>query len=194
MAAVGSAWTRPPVALRFLGELVAVTVDLPRWGAGLALGLVARLGAALLGRRILRRSYLGPLIERSRVLSDATVILHGVWPAPGMASDLPRGHEARHFHILDVTVKPHRSRPGVRRWTPGDLVLVAPGALPARPEEDEEVGRIFRAERWHRDRFVAADGSPLYGAQRLKLHVGLMPSARRFHFRYYLELLRRDPA
>ncbi len=63
-----------------------------------------------------------------------------------------------------------------------------------RPEEDEEVGRIFRAERWHRDRFVEAHGSPLYGPQRLRLQVGLLPSARRFHFRYYLELLRRTPA
>ena len=63
MAAVGSVWTRPPVALRILGELVAAMVDLPRWGAGLALGLGARLGSALVRRRMLRRSYLGPLLE-----------------------------------------------------------------------------------------------------------------------------------
>ena len=88
-----------------------------------------------------------------------------------MGSDLPRGHEARHFHILDVTVKPHRSRTGVRRWTPGDLALVAPGALPARPEEDEEVGRIFGAERWHRDRFVAA-GDPGGSARRCQRFCG----------------------
>jgi hypothetical protein len=193
MAAVGSVWARPPTALRILGELVAVTAELPRWGLNLALGLAARLGAALMGRRMLRRSYLGPLIERSGVLSGATVTLHGVRPAPQMAEDLPEGHGARHFHVLDVTVQPDQARPGVRKWTPGDLVLVAPGALPACPEEDEEVGRIFRAERWHRDRFVEAHGSPLYGTQRLRLHVGLLPSERRFHFRYYLELLRRAP-
>jgi hypothetical protein len=194
MAAVGSVWARPPTALRILGDLVAVTTELPRWGVSVALGLGARVGAALVGRRILRRSYLGPLIERSGVLSGATVTLHGVRPAPRMGGDLPEGHEARHFHVLDVTVKPDLDRPGVRRWTFGDLVLVAPGALPACPEEDEEVGRIFRGERWHRGRFVEAHGSPLYGAQRLRLHVGLLPSARRFHFRYYLELLRRTPA
>jgi len=194
MAAVGSVWTRPPTALRILGELAAVTAELPRWVVGLALALAARLGAALVGRRMLRRSYLGPLIERSGVLSGATVTLHGVRPAPRMGGELPEGHEARHFHVLDVTVKPNLDRPGVRKWAPGDLVLVAPGALPACPEEDEEVGRIFRAERWHRGRFVEAHGSPLYGPQRLRLHVGLLPSARRFHFRYYLELLRRTPA
>jgi hypothetical protein len=194
MAAVGSVWTRPPTALRILGELVALTAELPRWGASMALGLGARLGAALVGRRMLRRSYLGPLIERSGVLSGATVTLHGVRPVPLMSVDLPEGHDARHFHVLDVTVKPDLDRIGVRRWTPADLVLVAPGALPACPEEDEEVGRIFHAERWHRDRFVEAHGSPLYGSQRLRLHVGLLPSERRFHFRYYLELLRRTPA
>jgi len=193
MAAVGSVWARPPTALRILGELVAVTAELPRWGLSLALGLAVRLGAALMGRRMLRRSYLGPLIERSGVLSGATVTLHRVWPAPQMAEDLPEGHGARHFHVLDVTVQPDQARPGVRKWTPGDLVLVAPGALPACPEEDEEVGRIFRAECWHQDRFVEAHGSPLYGTQRLRLHVGLLPSERRFHFRYYLELLRRAP-
>jgi hypothetical protein len=194
MAALDSVWTRPPAALRTLGELVAVALDLPRWWASMALGLGARLGAALMGRRMLQRSYLGPLIERSRVLAGATVTLHGVRPAPPIRGDLPRRRETRHFHVLDVTVKPRMNRPGVHRWTPGDLVLVAPGALPARPEEDEEVGRIFRAELWHRDRFVEADGSPLYGPQRLRLHVGLMPRARQFHFRYYLELLRRNTA
>jgi hypothetical protein len=194
MAAVGSVWARPPTALRILGELVAVTAELPRWGLSVSLGLAARLGAALVGRRVLRHSYLGPLIERSGVLSGATVTLHSVRPAPRVVGELPVGHEARHFHVLDVTVKPDQDRPGLRRWSPADLVLVAPGALPACPEEDEEVGRIFRAERWHRDRFVEAHGSPLYGPQRLRLHVGLLPNARRFHFRYYLELLRRAPA
>jgi hypothetical protein len=193
MAAVVSASTRPPAALRILGELVAGMAKLPRRGAGMALGVGARLGAALAGRRMLRRSYLGPLIERSRALAGATVTLHGVEPAQQMVGDLPRSREARHFHILDVTVKPRLDRPGIHRWTPGDLVLVAPGALPARPEEDEEVGWIFRAERWHRGRFFEADGSSLYGPQRLRLHVGLLPSARRFHFRYYLEILRRTP-
>jgi hypothetical protein len=71
---------------------------------------------------------------------------------------------------------------------------VAPGALPACPEEDEEVGLIFHAERWDGDRFIDACGSPLHGPQRLRLHVGLLPSSRRFHFRYYLELLHRAPA
>jgi hypothetical protein len=194
MAAVGSVWARPPAAFRILGELLALTAELPRWLLSLLLGLTARLGAALVGRRVLRRSYLGPLIERSGVLSGATVTLHGVRPAPRMGADLPDARQARHFHILDVTVTPDLDRPGVPCWTPGDLVLVAPGALPACPEEDEEVGRIFRAERWHRGRFIEAHGSPLYGSQRLRLHVGLLPSARRFHFRYYLELLRRAPA
>jgi hypothetical protein len=194
MAAVGSVWARPPTALRILGELLAVTAELPRWALGLLLGLAARLGAALVGRRVLRRSYLGPLIERSGVLSGATVTLHEVRPTPELGADLPADSQARHFHVLDVTVKPDQDRAGVHRWSPADLVLVAPGALPACPEEDEEVGRIFRAERWHRDRFVEAYGSPLYGSQRLRLHVGLLPNARRFHFRYYLELLRRMPA
>ena len=193
MAAVGSVWARPPTALRILVELVAVTAELPRWGLNLALDFAARIGAALVGRRMLRRSYLGPLIERSGVLSGATVTLHGVRPAPQMGGGSPESRHARHFHVLDVTVQPDQARPGARKWTPGDLVLVAPGALPACPEEDEEVGRIFRAECWHRDRFVEAHGSPLYGTQRLRLHVGLLPSERRFHFRYYLELLRRAP-
>ena len=194
MAALDSVWTRPPAALRILGELVAVTLDLPRWWASMALGLGARLGAALVGRRMLRRSYLGPLIERSRALSGATVTLHGVRPAPPARGDLPRRDEARHFHVLDVTVKPRLNRPGLYRWNPGDLVLVAPGALTARPEEDVEVGRIFRAELWYRDRFVDSGSSLLYGPQRLRLHVGLEPRARQFHFRYYLELLNRPPA
>jgi hypothetical protein len=194
MAAVGSVWSRPPTALRVLGELAAVTADLPHWVAGIALGLGARLGSALVRRRVLRQSYLGPLFEKSGVLSGATVTLHGVRSVPPTMGDRPRAHENRHFHILDVTVKPRPDRWGVQRWTPGDLALVAPGALPAWPEEDEEVGRIFRAERWHRDRFVEVYGGPLSGPQRLRLHVGLMPSERRFHFRYYLELLRRHPA
>ena len=194
MAALDSVWARPPAALRTLGEWVAVTLDLPRWWASMALGLGARLGAALVGRRMLRRSYLGPLIERNRALSGATVTLHGVRPAPPVRGDPPRHDEARHFHVLDVTVKPCLNQPGLHRWNPRDLVLVAPGALPARPEEDVEVGRIFQAELWVRDRFVASDGSLLYGPQRLRLHVGLKPRARQFHFRYYLELLSRNPA
>jgi hypothetical protein len=176
---------------RVLGGLAAATSDLPRQGTEMALGVGARLGAALAGRRMLRRTYLGPLIERSRALSGATVILHGVQSRQQMGEDPRRGQQARHFHILEVTVKPSSERPGWQKWTPEDLVLVAPGALPSRPEEDQEVGRVFRAERWYRGRFFEADGSPLYGPQRLRLHVGLLPSARRFHFRYYLELLSR---
>jgi hypothetical protein len=194
MAAVGPAWTRPQAARRILGEVLAATTELPRRGTGMALGMSARLGAALVGRTMLRRSYLGPLMERSRALSGATVILHGVRSVQQTGEELPRGHRGRHFHVLEVTVKPSPARPGWQKWTPGDLALVAPGARPARPEEDQEVGRIFRTERWHRGRFVEAHGSPLYGPQRLRLHVGLLPSARRFHFRYYLELLRRTPA
>jgi hypothetical protein len=194
MAALDSVWTRPPGALRALGELVALTLDLPRWWASAALGLSARLGAALMGRRMLRRSYLGPLIERSRALSGATVTLHGVWQAPLVRGDPPRGDEGRHFHVLDVTVKPCLRGPGLHRWNPRDLALVAPGALAARPEEDLEVGRILRAQRWYRDRFVDADDSSLYGPQRHRLLVDLEQRARRFHFRYYLELLRRTPA
>jgi len=194
MAAVGSVWARPPAALRALGEILALAAELPRFGLDLSLGVGARLGAALVGRRILRRSYLGPLIERSGVLSGATVVLHGVWAAPRTGWNLPARRDARHFHVLDVTVKPHQDRHGARRWTPGDLALVAPGALPACPEEDEEVGLIFHAERWDGGGFIDACASPLQGPQRLRLHVGLLPSARRFHFRYYLELLRRAPA
>ena len=193
MAAVGWIPARPPAALRMVGEILAAAEEAPRFGVNLGLGVGARLGAALVGRRILRRSYLGPLIERSGVLSGATVILHGVWPAPRIGEEPPARRDARHFHVLDVTVKPHQDRSGARRWTPGDLALVAPGALPACPEEDEEVGLIFHAERWDGDRFIDASGSPLRGPQRLRLHVGLLPSARRFHFRYYLELLRRAP-
>jgi hypothetical protein len=193
MVAVGSVWSRPPAPLRILGELAAVTADLPHWVAGIALGLGARLGSALVRRRMLRRSYLGPLLEKSGVLSGATVTLHGVRSVPRMPGDRLRAHENRHFHILDVTVKPRPDRWRAQRWTPGDLALVAPGALPAWPEEDQEVGQIFRAERWHQDRFVEVYGGPLNGPQRLRLHVGLMPSERRFHFRYYLELLRRQP-
>jgi hypothetical protein len=193
MAAVGSVWARPPAPLRVLGELVAVAAELPRFGLDVSLGVGARLGSALVGRRILRRSYLGPLIERSGVLSGATVVLHGVSPAPRMGEEPPARCDARHFHVLDVTVEPHQEWSGARRWTPGDLALVAPGALPACPEEDEEVGLIFHAERWDGDRFIDSCGSPLQGPQRLRLHVGLLPSARRFHFRYYLELLHRAP-
>ena len=193
MAAVGSVWSRPAAPLRILGEVLAAIADLPRLLLGVALGVGARLGSALVGRRMLRRGYLGPLLEKSRVLSGATVTLHQVRSRPPRDGDRPRGHEDRHFHLLDVTVKPRPGRWGAHRWTPGDLALVAPGALPACPEEDEEVGWILRAERWHRGRFVDTYGSPLYGPQRLRLHVGLMPSQRRFHFRYYLELLRRPP-
>jgi len=194
MAAVGTVWARPPAAQRIVGELVAVMAELPRWWGKLALELGARLGAAVVGSKVLRRSYLGPLLEKSRALSGATVTLHGVKSAPRMGGDPSPGHERDHFHILDVTVKPRQDRPGLHRWRPADLALVAPGALPACPEEDEEVGWIFRVDRWYRGRFVEAHGGPLYGRQRLRLHVGLAPSERRFHFRYYLELLQRTPA
>ena len=194
MAAVGSVWARPSTTLRILGELAAVTAELPNRVAGIALGLGARLGSALVRGTTLRRSYLGPLFEKSSVLSGATVTLHGIRSVPPAAGDHRRAQESRHFYILDVTVKPRRDRWGPERWTPGDLSLVAPGALPAWPEEDLEVGRIFHAERWHRDQFVEVYGGPLCGPQRLRLHVGLIPSERRFHFRDYLELLRRHPA
>jgi hypothetical protein len=194
MAAVGSVWPQPPTVLRILVDLAAAAADLPRQLAGIALGMGALFGAALVGRRVLRRSYLGPLLVKSRVLSGATVTLHGVRSAPVVADERRRGRESRHYHVLDVTVKPRPDQWRAQRWTPGDLVLVAPGALPARPEEDEVVGRIYRAECWVRGRFVEADGSGLFGPQRLRLHVGLLPSERRFHLRYYLELLRRTPA
>ena len=63
----------------------------------MSLELGARLGAAVVGRRVLRRSYLGPLLEKSRALTGATVTLHGVKSAPRMGSELPRGHEAGHL-------------------------------------------------------------------------------------------------
>lgn len=194
MAADGPTSSRPRSPRRILGEMAAVTAELPSRGTGVVLEVGARLGAAVTGRRMLRRAYLGPLIERSRALSGATVVLHGVRSTEQVGEELPQGQEARHFHVLEVTVKPSPDRPGWQKWTPADLELVAPGALPACPEEDEEVGQVFRAERWHRGRFVEAHGSPLYGPQRLRLHVGLRPNARRFHFRYYLELLRKTPS
>ena len=41
MAALDSVWTRPPAALRTLGEWVEVTLDLPRWWASMVLGLAS---------------------------------------------------------------------------------------------------------------------------------------------------------
>jgi hypothetical protein len=162
-----------------------------RCAADLGLGVAARAGALCLGRRIWRRAYLEPLWRRSRVLRGASVTLHAVRPETVVAGGRA-GAPAPELHELELTVHP-RSQRGLPRWHADDLALVAPGARPDRPEEDLEVGHIVEAFVWRHGAFEPATGRPLFGAERLRLRVAFRPGARRFHFRYYLELLGRAP-
>jgi hypothetical protein len=179
-------------ALRAVGELTHAAGLLLRFAREAFYGVAVRVGAALAGGPALRRRYLGPLHARSRALRGAAVTLHAVLPAAAsdLARHLSRFRLQRDFHCLDVTVSP--TRPGLPEWRPGDLELVGPGALPGRPEWDDAVGAVYAAAVWQRgDFFEASPSRPVAGPQRLRLQVGMLPGERRFHFRYYLELLRK---
>jgi hypothetical protein len=178
-----------PSALRALAALADAVDD----AAGVLLGVVARLGSLLLGGRALRRVYLGPLWQRSRVLRGASAALHAAPVSPRVGGGIAGGLVPE-IHTLDVTVWPGVGARGVERWRPEDLALVAPGAHPGRPEEDDEVGWLIGVQVRRNGVLEPADGRPLYGPQRLRLHVAFRPGARQFHFRYYLELLQRVSA
>ncbi len=183
-------------ALRVAAFAASALAALGRALAEAALAGVAAAAGWLLGRRALRRRYLGALHRESRSLRGARVALNAVTLPPTVAGGAARGLAPQRA-VLDVTVRPTGPRSGTATWRPRDLALVAPGAHAGRPEEDEQVGRIVAVEVWRRGRFrpldPAAEGA-LAGPQRLRLSVVLRPGARRFHFRYFLELLRRAPA
>jgi hypothetical protein len=177
-------------ALRAVGELTHAAELLLRFAREKLYGVAARLGSALAEAPALRPRYLGPLHARSRALRGASVTLHAAAPcAPSeLAHHLSRFRGRRDFHSLEITVSP--LRPGLPAWRPGDLEIVGPGALPLRPEWDDAVGTVYAAAVWRAGRFSATNPSqPVAGAQRLRLQVGMLPGERRFHFRYYLELL-----
>ena len=151
--------------------------------------LVAWLGGGLLGGPWLRRHYLGPLWRRSGALRGARVALHQVRETGAVGGGACAG-VAPLLRTIELTVRPNPRRTALP-WWPADLVLVAPGARPERPEEDEPVGQVVDAWRWTPSGFVALRDEPLRGPQRLRLRVALRPGARQFHVRYYLELLGR---
>lgn len=182
-------------ALRAVGEVTHAAGLLLRFGREVFYSAAARLGSALAEAPALRRRYLGPLHGRSRALRGAAVTLHAVAPAAAseVGRHLTRFRGRRDFHCLEVTVNP--ARPGLPEWRPFDLELVAPGALPGRPEWDDSVGIVYGAAVWHGGHFLeASPARPVTGPQRLRLHVGMLAGERRFHFRYYLELLRKRRA
>jgi hypothetical protein len=189
MQAAQGAWSARS-GLRTAGAVAAAAVESGRRTRGAALGLAAFAAALVLRRRPLRRHYLGPLQRRSRVLRGARVELHAARRLP--ATTWLRG--AGELWLLDVTVRPDPLRAGPGRWRPCDLEVVAPGARAERREDDEEAGRILAARVWRRGRFERAGERALVGPQRLELHVGLRPGLRRFHLRYFLEILGRVPA
>jgi hypothetical protein len=191
MDASQSAWPARP-GLRTAGAVAAAAVESGRRTRGAALGLAAFAAALVLRRRPLRRHYLGPLQRRSRVLHGARVELHLARRLPAASAPWLRGPGELWF--LDVTVRPDPLQGGPGRWRPCDLGVVAPGARAERPEDDEEAGRILAARVWRRGRFERAGERALVGPQRLELHVALRPGLRRFHLRYFLEILGRVPA
>jgi hypothetical protein len=178
--------------LRTAGAVAAAAVESGRRTRGAALGLAAFAAALVLRRRPLRRHYLGPLQRRSCVLRGARVELHAAHRLPDAAAAWLRG--TGELWLLDVTVRPDPLRAGPGRWRPCDLEVVARGARAGSPEEDEEAGRIVAARVWRRGRFERAGERALVGPQRLELHVALRPGLRRFHLRYFLEILGRVPA
>ena len=159
-------------------------------GRTAALGLAAGVGGLFLGRRLLGRHYLGPLRRRTLALRGARYTLQRVRPVHGARPGWPEAW------ILEITVRPRPARRGFARWRPRDLALVAPGARPGHPEEDDEVGRILGVQVLRKGAFRPLDDEAepnLAGPQTLRLRIALRRGTRHFLLRYYLEILRRAP-
>ncbi len=181
----------PAPGLRALGELTRALAALGRGADGLAIAVLARLGALLVGLPFVRRRYVRPLHRRSRALRGATVRLHGITPARDPRGPRERARLPRSFYWVEVTIRPPRRR-GAPPWRPGDLSLVAASARPGAPEQDEVVGSVHGVA--HRRGDVWIDQGAVrsrVGPQRLRLLVAVVPGTKHFRFRYYLELLRR---
>lgn len=164
-----------------------------RWNHA-ALRMSAWLGSSVVGGMLLRRVYLGPLIQRSEALRGATVTLRSVTPARAPNGDASAAFEDRDFRYLDVTLTPSE-RHRLRSWRPADLELVAPGGRAGWPDGERQVGAVLAVEIWRNGRYCPQSiHQPLSGSQRIRLLVRLAPHTRRFRIRYYLELLRRSPA
>lgn len=183
----------PSPGLRVLGEVARALAALGRAADGLALTLLARLGALCVGLPLLRHRYVRPLHRRSGALRGATVRLHRISTARDPRGPRERARQPLSFHWIEITVRPPR-RQRASSWRPGDLALVAATARAGCPERDEAVGRVHAVTRWRNGYWLEQGPSPgLAGPQRLRLLVGVAPGTRHFRFRYYLELLRREP-
>jgi hypothetical protein len=161
-------------------------IDLPRLGLDRLAAALCWLASLVARRSFCRDRYLGPLHRRSAALRGALLRTGTIRAVPEISDPTRAGYE------LEVSIRP---REQTARWSVADLWLVAPGALPKRPELDCIVGEILSTSVWRNGRFRRCVGRPRFrGTQRLKFRIHLQPGTRHFRFRYFLELLGHRPS
>lgn len=190
-----------------LTALLVVSVKFLPWWASLiliaALFLVARYGLGYALKRLLKI----PFKAKGKVLSGATVRVHGIRRVkppvrkvdrnaddPAEAAEWLREEQAEdrrlHWYMMDMTITPKPKQGGFLLWEPGELLFVG---MDAKPEDLEaDVDSKLNDYRILADgKFRVDDMDKHEGAQRIKFHVGLPPSIKQVQLRYYFELFGR---
>ena len=183
------------VPLVFVAAIVAVAISvkyLPWWG--LLLGAVALI---VIGKFLIKRLFFRLLVTpfklKGAVLKAATVEVHSLTAAaaPPPTEGEPADATPRTWYSLEVTIRPGGASTPFGAWEPGELRLVAPeSVLDPSPDTlggDDDTCEIKSVEVQQEGAFQPDDGMKLPGQQRLKLLIGVKPSAGGLKFRYYFE-------
>jgi len=204
--------------LAILALLVAASRSFGLAGvAGVAIAglVVLPLAAINLGPRLMARGVIWFVQAKGKPLRGAHVRIHAIRRAvappsadrdaatpadPDAATPADRdaampadpddaAAEPRMWYTVELTIRPAAPGRNARRWHPGLLLLVSAGEPPHDPFEDDEEGHVDRALVWRGGRWQPVTEPLEVGEQRLRLLVGLRPSAPlALRFRYCLEI------
>jgi hypothetical protein len=163
------------------------------------LGLVVVLVFSL--KFLIRYLFMLPFMAKGKVLDGAKFDVHSITLVPdpnpertaeneAAAAEYGEKSDPKVFYAIDVTISPKAATGSFKLWDPSEMLLVKPDAKARDLEGDDELGSVFKIERFENGAFVDdSDGDKLEGSQRLKLTFSAPPDAKQAKVRYYFTLL-----
>jgi hypothetical protein len=188
--------------LAVLAALLVFAIKFLPWWASLILLSIGIAGVRWGTKHVLKRIFIVPFKMKGKALAGATVKVHGFTSAPVPSSsryedeevdaETHQRYQQLEWFYLDVSITPPENREecGFALWEPGELLLV-PMDVKAKELEngfDSDACEIYDRKILVADRFMEDEECKYEGAQRLQLHIGVLPNIHQLQFQYYFEL------